>query len=624
MGSGTRHQEIKAINYIKEMANEAQTLNPFILDGDSGPITDGRIDVHSSHDLINKTFLGSVEVQVKARSRKEGTKPPKSFGGFQRTDLEAQRAKGGILLLVVDLVSHGQGKFEVAGTYYNDLSVSKLNRILNRVAPTVVRPSVRIKPLSEESPSAFRHLLEFALETQTTTQAVSFEMIDSHKIAALEYRSISSNEVNRPTVVDPESDDDSIVIMVMRDGARLRLDSLVRIIPGDYLPVRREGRIECDGAVYDSAEFRRIDDDTAQVKLSPGLQLNVGITEGSNSLRATIRLDDKLMDRRRDLTFYLGMSAGHKLTLHDQVLTPETSIREETHEWLSHLQVLNELATDLDSLGADPHLVDLTVLTEEQWDMLGYIHHLLNGGTPREVGVDGPYRMRVMVGELCLELVIIPATDGRSADVYPLTSSDLPLRILQMNGDQYVQVTPYDALENEWFPKIINLNLSQIVEVYRTIDSSPSTTTRANGTILKLILASDKYPDRSHALLDAADRLNEWVIETDAETTTAILNRLQIVRRRRKLTFDEQRAVRQAEYQAQETPHMARRTEVQIGCALLLGDTAKADFLIDKLEPEHQTTIRSWPIWRLRDVDSLPTKPVEPAAVDPADRLVVH
>lgn len=621
MGSGTRHQEVKATNYIREMANEAQTLNPFIADGDSVPITDGHIDVHSSNDLINKTFLGSVEVQVKARSRKEGTKPPKTFRGFQRADLEAQKAKGGILLLVVDLVSHGQGKYEVAGTYYNDLSISRLNKILNKMAPTVKHPSVRIKPLSEESPTALRQLLEFALETQTTTQAVSFETIDSRKIAALEYRSISSNDVKRPTMVDPESDDDSIVIMVMRDGARLRLDSLVRIIPGDYLPVRREGRIECDGAVYDSAEFRRIDDDTAQVKLSAGLQLNVGITEGHNSLKATIRLDDNLMERKRDLTFYLGMSAGHNLSLDDQELTPETSIQEEMHEWQSHLQVLNELATDLASLGADPHLVDLTQLTEEQWEMLGYIHHLLNGGTPREVGVDGPYRMRVMVGELGLELVIIPSSDSRSASVHPITSPDLPLRILQMNGDQYEQVTPYDALDNEWFPRIINLNLSQIVKAYSTIESSPSTTTRANGTILRLILASDNYPDRSHTLLEAADRLNEWVITTDGETTISILNRLQIVRRRRQLTVGEQRAVRQAEYQAQETPHMVRRTEVQIGCALLLGDTAKADFLIDKLEPEHQSTIRSWPIWRLRDVATLPAEEADDLT---ADRPVVH
>ena len=200
MGSGTRHQEVKATNYIKELAIEAQTLNPFIADADSGPITDGHIDVHSSNDLIIKTFLGSVEVQIKARSRKEGTNPPKSFGGFHRTDLEAQRAKGGILLLFVDLVSRGPSKFDVAGTYYNVLSVSKLNRILSKAAPTVVHPSVRIKPLSEESPAAFRQLLEFALESQNATQAVAFETIDSDKMEAHEYRVISSSDITRPAV----------------------------------------------------------------------------------------------------------------------------------------------------------------------------------------------------------------------------------------------------------------------------------------------------------------------------------------------------------------------------------------------------------------------------------------
>ena len=58
---------------------------------------------------------------------------------------------------------------------------------------------------------------------------------------------------------------------------------------------------------------------------------------------------------------------------------------------------------------------------------------------------------------------------------------------------------------------------------------------------------------------------------------------------------------------------MEMSEEVELSCALLLGDTAELDFLVAQLSEDKLVTIRTWPIWSLRSGEPLLGEPCEGA-----------
>jgi hypothetical protein len=66
----------------------------------------------------------------------------------------------------------------------------------------------------------------------------------------------------------------------------------------------------------------------------------------------------------------------------------------------------------------------------------------------------------------------------------------------------------------------------------------------ATDTVLRLVSGSDKVPERREEFLDAAMALNSWIGEEDDQRAPYLVNRLQIIARRRALTSDERDLLR--------------------------------------------------------------------------------
>src|SRR5699024_2495857 len=163
-------------------------------------------------------------------------------------------------------------------------------------------------------------------------------------------------------------------------------------------------------------------------------------------------------------------------------------------------------------------------------------------------------------------------------------------------------VTPYDGIvADEYFPYTLNLRLDEMVDYYRHISQYAEMKNLATETVLRLIKGSDQVPERRDEFLDAAMVLNDWVGEGNEDIRQApfLVNKLQIVVRRRALTSEERVLLRNLKHLGDPIEPASGTTAY--GCSVLLGDKEEADFLLKRLEPQMQTRIREWPIWTLHD-----------------------
>lgn len=122
--------------------------------------------------------------------------------------------------------------------------------------------------------------------------------------------------------------------------------------------------------------------------------------------------------------------------------------------------------------------------------------------------------------------------------------------------------------------------------------------------MLALLRAADASERRRTEFLDAAQALNEWVIEHEGALPIHMINRWQINWRIANLSAADLDAIRELRRSVVRDGG-PRAAELEVACALLLGDLSEADFLIDRMPDETVNEMRKWPIWKLRGSDEV-------------------
>lgn len=117
-----------------------------------------------------------------------------------------------------------------------------------------------------------------------------------------------------------------------------------------------------------------------------------------------------------------------------------------------------------------------------------------------------------------------------------------------------------------------------------------------------LVLAADANEERREEFLRAAGTLNDWIIEHEGETPVHLINRWQILHRTAGLSSEQQDAIRALKRRAARHGE-ANADEIELSCALLLGDAPEVTHLVSELSEEKLGTIQKWPIWNLRPAE---------------------
>lgn len=598
--------EALAVAKIQAMVARCPHLKPFIASNDKTPFTDGHIDVYSGLGQRKADWRGRVSVQVKGRSH-AGKQPAQASFGISRIDLLGFQRDSGVLYFYVAVDKRGRCK-----PYYALLSPFTIEHFLNSAPATQASISVAFKRLPNQ-PVEIERIVALALKTRDQRTSVGFDSDVFERMRSLTVHSAIDLDLRAPLRLTPDELDYALELTT-EGGLTLPLGGELHIYPQTYMEQVTDIAIGAGGVTFERVSTRRIDEETVEVRLGPAVTLTMRENGTQRIWNVGYTAPGNFVERLKATRFLIGLIEKQGVEI-DGAPSPlggaTGDVAGHLDELRGHLSSLGELEELFDHLGVDGALIDLDEVSAEAFTWLKALHRAFvrgeelrndSGDTARGLVHFGPWAVMLMTvrGSEPDTWRYIDPFDPAAPHVFRWSAED-------DDAANAFPVTAYDIVEQEHLPTILNLRLDRILDAYEPIADSDRTMGLANQRVLALVLAADSKEVRKEEFLRAASALNEWIIEHEGETRVHLINRWQILHRTTGLSPEQLNAIRDMERRAgRENPAMAE--EIELSCAILLGDAEDVAYLLGEIAEDKLATIRTWPIWNLR--------PAEPGALE--------
>ena len=590
--------ETEAVAEITKIMNRCPHLEAVFDTFDRVPLTDGHIDLYASGRRATTDYRDRIPVQIKGRSR--ARKPPMSFS-LGTAALRAHQNNGGVLLFVVDIDLRGERN----EPKYAILTPFEIRRILENASEDQKTISIALSKLPR-LPGAVERIVEVAIagKRQNPRQRTDMRIFETMKKITL--FTVEETTYREPTSLTPG---DTVFAMEIttESGDRVPVDGGIEVVPQDYVPHDRRIRISSGAAVFERATVQRLTHDTSRITWEGGLSLDLGETPANPELTLTVEFSNNFAARKRAIEFLVGLVDSDELHIGDHVLRHHGLSMEkvtETEELRDHLAFLGRLDELFIALSVDGALVDLGGLTDEHYAQLRGLYDIFVRGESAGNSGNQPGRMFIGFGTWG---VLILALEGdepgtwRFIDPFNPSSAQM-LRWRDELETLTIPITAYDMIAADVLPQILNMRLDLITDAYERIANAPDAVGLANQRVRDLLLCVDADPDspRRNDFLDAAQRLNEWIIEHDEDIDPHLLNRWQIAWRQGGISDADRLEIRALRHRAARASD-TRSSQRELAASLLLGEHEEVDFLSEQMADDALAEMRSWPIWMLRD-----------------------
>lgn len=594
--------EKRATLAVEDVLSRCSHLVGFIDSNDKTPIADGFIQIYRGLSRKNEETIGRVDVQIKGRTVRQKLAP----GSFPmtRTDLETARRHGTILFLVVFV--HPDGSY-IGGPKYAILAPYTVAGYLIEMKRNARSFSVPLRELPTDL-AEVESIVHIAYRTKAQSHFPGSGRGILERSTEITISSARDLDFTEPVVISARTGD-FVVEVKTPDGLVVPLAAEIQIFPASYSETAFAATVRCGPSAYTSATTRQVGPDKFELKLSDGLTLTHTFEDGRlQSCSASLHLVPNLVERIRDIDFFLAMADGSPLYLDDNELVSENISKGDQEDLKAVHARLGRLVRLLEFLHVDCRLIDVDAIDEYQRKQLGYLDGALFKG--HRVKAEDTEATAALVsseiGQWRLYMLLLPHPDGAGGGAVdpfdPANRGRFRLYRTDESGNPVeANATVYDMLDREDLPRVLNLNLRSVVEAYELIAAEPSANWLANRTMLRLIHAADDCEPRRGEFLDAADALNDWIASREDPSARTTLNRYQVkARRPGGLTDDDRTAIR-----AVRRALLRSDTEEAIvgeaGCAILLGETEELADCLARLPQETQDELRGYPIWSLRE-----------------------
>ena len=165
---------------------------------------------------------------------------------------------------------------------------------------------------------------------------------------------------------------------------------------------------------------------------------------------------------------------------------------------------------------------------------------------------------------------------------------------------EHLLTTPFSCLTKEDYIKVSNIDYENIVSYYQSKETVNSEIhIRANLDMLIILSAFDEC--RNERLLFACEQLSEWILSKDKSNPVFVINKYQIVKRKRELNDEEQSELCDlAEHlSANELFDKYDIICLKCACSIILGESSRAKIFLKQLPETHKKKIIEYPIYNL-------------------------
>lgn len=564
---------------------ECERVDTYIATNDKEPLWDGHLYLFNSSEQKADQLYGRLPAQLKSSS-KTSQKSAVTFP-VKKSALETYKRDGGIVYFYV-LAGNASEK----QIYYCLLTPVVIKKYL-RAPSNGDKVSITLKQIPTDKGQVTEELFQFFFDCKKQTSSAEKPIVEIQ-----DYFSKSGKRQFTVFAKSAEPVDDVFKHMQRHPLYLYATDDEknVTFAIGDGPVTLKIGRnIEQDVSVNGVPYFKGCtlfeEDEENVVIIGNFFTLRMGNEQKKPSLNFKLEGHSNLK-KITYLSFCLAVIKYQKFSIGKvdipcEGLNPDADLVKKMQEELKILCQVRSLFNkmhidgDINLDGLDPNAIsNLEAL---------YKGIVLN--EPLELKQGMEKKVRIEIGHLVLYVMFEAVENGKFL-VRDFFMDDDVCCLLQENNVT-TKSSRFTLLSVEQFAEASNFDFSLMISSYESfVKDNEKVAQYANWDMLRMIQAYDKTEGKRAKLLDAAESLNNWFIETKRFSELPIneINKLQIIKRRRDLTDDENdRLCSLLESNIQEDSKTA--------CMLLLGNQKGAEHYFRKMTQEQQDFFKTLPVY---------------------------
>lgn len=571
-----------ATSAIKLSISGTEHLKTFINDNDKEPSWDGYIYIY---DNIEDKKEGIKRVPVQVKGKKSNSSSPKSCKySASVVDLDNWNRDGGIVLFVVLIEDEKKQTI-----YYDALLPIKIKNYL-KCNQGKTRISIRLKRFpddNEEKEAIFKGFYKNKI------RQASFVDRELH---SLDY--LKENGLLKAIVPIPTYSADTIDKRIFQNDIYLyaQIKDLNTLYP---LPETVENaRMTCEKEVTikvkDKAFYEKIELECNKDNLIIKFGKSLKLYPESDKTKIGFNTKGCLSDYIRDTEFLIALIKNKEVVMGNDVIQLDNLKGPDIKEYEQKLLYYYDIRQMLNKFGVKGDL-DFDVATEEDFkNICNFTIAMVKGSAIFFHECDSS----TIYGCFKLaNLMIMIWADRQKNGEYILQNFFDKHQVVKVDeNDKNVkhQITQYILMTKDSFLLASNIDYEKIVEDLSV--NSKSVTDDITWLFFEMLRAYDEQENKNEELLLTAEKYSDWLTEIIGKTNEMILNKLQIIKRRRAFDSEEISFL-------QNLRKNTDNIQIKCGANLLLGKKEVAQDCFDEMDEEDKEVFITYPVCRFGEIE---------------------
>lgn len=577
--------EMGAVLALKNLIQLNDLMKDYINDNDKEPSWDGHINLYRSDDMKTENIKYRIPVQVKGKNDNSLLKKQRISFPVEYKHLRNYYQDGGVFYVVV-AISDDRRKTTI---FYNALTTVKLNALLKKSEnkkPDQTKNIVLEKLKTNDHPFLFKILTQFGYDREKQgsgngeiiEKAINIDVID--KVDSIRVTSyIAENEADALKKVSTGE--------LCLYGHRSDLDMW---LPFDFehqkgMQLKRvlqmDKSIGIDGITYyDKYWVECIDSDKPIIKVSENLSIDL------LGQKIKFEMNGNIQSLKKDVDFLYAALNGHTFWVENKKISEYSSVNlpvslQETMEMLSDFyHALEEIDFTCNKKLSD--------FSEDNWQSVSKLISIYHRDVKLPEDKNNRWCMWWWDGKV-VPLLMVRDEKGEIKIVNWLEKEEYVVSGEVESGERFV--FPRGMLfKRDIWENLYDADEAVLLKDIERCDCPKGAAADLYLFFVEILSAYDTTKNEKY--YDMATLLITKLLEVEKDNESGIINRLQLLKRKRELSEEE----------ISELEKLEEKTENDmIVCAIhiLLENRHKAKRLIDQLSEEDQKIFKSYPIYNL-------------------------
>lgn len=594
--------EEEAIGYIYKQINLTDYLSPYIAKNEKEPTWDGFIYVYKSNRKTTDNLNGRLPVQVKGHYSLDLSNNEISFS-MDIAHLKNYKDNGGAILFVVYLNKNVDRTDFNYRAYYAELTPIMLMNILAGCKQHQKSVNIHLKTLPRD-PDKFSNIVLNCLENCRKQE--SFSNADLPTIKELSERGVLEGIQIFVSGYGPQSN--CIHALVNSDTyfyAQIRDCAVPQPLPGVMIkktvtyPVERD--ISVAGIVYYQSYHVQVTEESSKILV--GDSFEIVMPNDTTTTKLNIKPSSMLRKLAKDMPFIIAMIENLNIAFGNQTLDLSelklNFLSFDLEEAKKNAENSARLVHMLDKQGCFDD-IDINTLSGDDWANLDRLAIATLDRCPIPHLMPGlPLLAQITIGTLRFILMFQPTEEnGDTYYIKNVLGIDRQIYVGKKDDNEKLPAPISIIYKKEDYKTASNILYDRLLPQFKEFEMTPYIYDMANEVMLRVLWAHDEVSGtRKNILYKTALAFAEWLETAPADVwdrRISTLNRLQIIKRRRLFTEEEEHRLYSI------IAESADRRDIMVGAYLLLDQQGQADFYLQMMNKEERETLLQYPIGYFR------------------------